>query len=204
MGRIVLSALDRDGGGSPSRGRHAKPPTRTSWGIRISASPSPENKRVILGTGITSVVVAIGISLTGWSNSPPGRPCALPYAGEQGSDVCADSSGTVTTANLTVNATPLAPDGPGGGSLSLCSRVTLTNNSDDTQGYHAADFTIQNPSGEVNSPTSGTFHRSATLAARSSATGTICDDRALWSGLYAVIYEPAVAGTQRGVWLTQH
>jgi hypothetical protein len=192
------------GGSSPRRGRHAKLPARTSWVNRSAAPLFQERKRLILGAVVTSVVVALGISLTGWGDPPPGKPCALSYAGKQGSDVCADSSGTVTTGDLTVNATPLATAGPRSGSLSLCSKVTLTNNGDDTQDYHAADFKIQNPSGEMNSPTSGTLHTAAALAAGGTETGTICDDRALWSGQYAVIYEPSVGGSRRDVWLTQH
>jgi Domain of unknown function (DUF4352) len=106
--------------------------------------------------------------------------------------------------NLTVSATSLAATDNGIGGLSLCSDVTLTNNSGDKQNYSPVDFKIQNPSGEMNSPTSGTLHTAGTLAPGGTKTGTICHDSTAQTGLYAVIYEPSVLGAQRGVWLYQH
>jgi len=162
-----------------------------------------ENRLVILGAVLTLVSVVIGISVAGWGDGS-GKPCAHFYAGERGSDMCADASGTVSMGNLTVSATSLAATDNGTGGLALCTSVTLTNDSVDQQDYSVADFKIQNPAGEMAPTTSGTLRTAGALGLGGTKTGTICDNRPLQRGLYALVYEPSVLGARRGVWLTQH
>jgi hypothetical protein len=167
---------------------------------------------VIAGAVIVVALAVIGVSLAGWGGSPfaqhdPGKPCAPSYLGKQDSDVCADTSGTVSMDNLTVSATPLAASDDETGGISLCSNITLTNNSADKQDYNSQDFTIQDPGGDKAPPDSGVANgalRSGALGPGGTKTGKICDDRTARKGLYAVIYAPSLFGAQRGVWLSQH
>jgi hypothetical protein len=120
--------------------------------------------------------------------------------------VCADARGSVSLDNLTVSATPLASTDDETGGLSLCSSVTLTNNTGDKQDYNAQDFKIQNPAGASSAPDAsdlGGTLRSGALGPGGTKTGTICDRRPAQKGLYAVVYQPSLFGDQRGVWLSQ-
>jgi hypothetical protein len=194
-----------DDGNSVRRGRHATAAGKADWAHHRAVPLFRQNRRVIIGAAITLVFVVIGISLPEWGeSSASGKPCAPFYVGKQDSDLCADARGAVITDNLTVSATSLAATDNGIGGLSLCSDVTLTNNSGDKQNYSAVDFRIENPSGEMNSPTSGTLlHTAGTLAPGGTKTGTICHPSTAQTGLYAVIYQPSVLGARRGVWVSQ-
>jgi hypothetical protein len=157
---------------------------------------------------VASGVVVAAVGIGGWiTGAAPGEPCATDYPGKRNSDVCADSGGTVSMDNLTVSATPLAAtDGEAGG-IVMCSSITLTNNTDAKQDYNAADFTVRDPSGESSPPDStpiGGTLQSGALGPGGTKTGTICDERPVRRGLYAVTYEPSLFGDQRGVWLSQH
>jgi hypothetical protein len=162
-----------------------------------------DHQRAILGALVAVAVLLLGAEVTGWS-SAPGKPCGPPYPGKLRTDVCADSGGTIVMDNLTVSATSLAETDNETGGLSLCSSVTLTNDSGDEQDYSAADFKIQNPAGDMTTTGSGTLHTAGTLDPGGTKTGTICDNKATQPGTYALIYEPSILGAQRGVWLTQH
>jgi hypothetical protein len=197
----------------PPRTPRARAAAKAGKVHRRASAPRQEDKRVIFGGAI--IVVVFGISFAGCGGSSfshstravPGTPCAISYIGKRDSDVCADASGTVTVDNLTVSATPLAATGDGSGGISLCSNVTLTNSSGDSQDYDALDFKIQNPSGDLEPPSSlgisGTLH-AGTLAPGGTKTGKVCDDKPERKGLYALIYKPSSFGAQRGVWLSQH
>lgn len=156
------------------------------------------------------MVAALVLSVVGytvWRGSEPGRPCAPDYPDKQGSDVCADARGTVAMDNLTVSATPLAATDNGSGGLTLCSDVTLSNNTGSKQDYNVQDFKIQNAAGQQDGPdlsaVSGTL-RSGSLGPGGTKTGRICDDRPAQKGQYALIYAPSLFDYQRGVWLSQH
>lgn len=213
--RPAAPRVDPAGGESARGARHARSPAKTAKKPTAVKRPPTatkagrfyERKRVLIGAAVAGAIVAVGISFAVTRSSVPARPCEPDYIGKQSSDVCADSRGSVTMDDFTISATPLAAADDENGGLSLCSSVTLTNNSGDKQDYNAADFKIQNPNGEASSPdssdVSGTL-RSGALGPGGTKTGTICDDRPSQKGLYAFVYEPSLFGEQRGVWLSQH
>lgn len=133
-----------------------------------------------------------------------GTPCAEDYADKQPKDVCADANGTVTLQGLTVSATPLKNTDNGFGSKSLCSEISLKNDSGESQDYNALDFKIQTPSGDVSTTSSmglGSTLNSGTLVAGGTKTGTICRDNATEKGQHVVIYKPNAFMDDRAVWL---
>lgn len=202
-----------------NRARHARAPARTERSRRRNSvatalgKPGPADsvpfhhrKGRFLGA---VVVVALALSVAGyllWRGSGPGRPCGPDYVGKQVSDVCADERGTVAMDNLTVSSTPLAATDNGTGGLTLCSDVTLSNNSDSKQDYNVQDFMIQNAEGQQDPPDpaaiAGTL-RSGSLGPGGTKTGRICDDRPAQKGLYALIYAPSLFDSRRGIWLSQ-
>lgn len=195
------------GGGPARRARHAKPPARTARTNRRTPTPFHQNKRLLFGAVIVAALAVSVVSYVVWRGAGPGRPCGPEYLGKQGSDICADDRGTVAMENLTVSATPLAATDNGSGGLTLCSDVTLSNNSDAKQDYNIQDFRIQNPAGQQDAPDpsviSGTL-RSGSLGLDGTKTGRICDDGRAQKGLYALIYSPSLFDSRRGVWLSQH
>lgn len=188
---------------STRRGRHAKPAAGAGWARDRALPLLRENRRVVLAAAVILVLVVVVARIAGWGSSP-GKSCGLFYAGNQGSDVCADAGGTASMAGLTVSATPLALLDNAAGARSLCTSIELTNDSGDDRAFSAVDFKIQNPAGEMTSTINGSLRAAGTLAAGESATGTMCDDRPAQAGVYALIYEPSVLGAPRGVWLSEH
>jgi hypothetical protein len=133
-----------------------------------------------------------------------GTACAADYADKQPKDVCADANGTVTLQGLTVTAAPLKITSNGIGGKSLCSEITLKNDSGESQDYNALNFKIQTPSGDVSSTSTtgiGSTLNSGTLVAGGTKTGTICRTDATEKGQYVVIYKPNPWMDDRGVWL---
>jgi hypothetical protein len=133
-----------------------------------------------------------------------GTACAEDYADKQPTDVCTDVNGTVTLQGLTVTAAPLKITDNGLGSKSLCSEISLKNDSGESQDYNALNFRIQTPSGDVSSTSSmgiGSSLNSGTLVAGGTKTGTICRDNATEKGQYVVIYKPNAFLDDRAVWL---
>lgn len=142
-------------------------------------------------------------SATG-TGAPGGTSCAEDYADKQPKDVCADANGTVTLQGLTVTATPLKNTDNGIGGKSLCSEISLKNDSGESQDYNALNFKIQTPSGDVSSTSTmgiGSTLYSGTLVAGGTKTGTICRDDATEKGQYVVIYKPNAFMDERAVWL---
>ena len=90
------------------------------------------------------------------------------------------------------------------GSKSLCSEISLKNDSGESQDYKALDFKIQTPSGDVSTTSTmgvGSTLNSGTLVAGGTKTGTICRDKATEKGQYVVIYKPNSFMDERAVWL---
>ena len=190
--------------GKPARGgRHAKPASGASRVGDRAMELVRENRRVALAAAVAVALIVIAVLIAGRGGSPA-ETCGLFYPGKQQSDVCADTGGTASTANRTIRATPLALLDNAAGGQSLCTTIDLTNDSGDDQNYSPADFKIQNPAGEVASTTSGTLRTVGTLASGETATGTLCDDRPVQAGVYALIYDPSVLGAQRAVWVSEH
>ena len=133
-----------------------------------------------------------------------GTACAADYADKQPKDVCADANGTVTLQGLTVTATPLKSTNNGIGGKSLCTDVSLKNDSGESQDYNALDFKIQTPSGDVSTASAmgiGSTLNSGTLVAGGTKSGKLCRDDATDKGQYVVIYKPNPFMDDRAVWL---
>lgn len=156
------------------------------------------------GGGRTSSTAGSGAESPASGSTSGGAPCAADYADKQPKDVCADANGTVTLEGLTVTATPLKNTDDGFGGKSLCSEISLKNDSGGSQDYNALDFKIQTPSGDVSTMSTmglGSTLDSGTLVASGTKTGTICRDEATEKGQYVVIYKPNGFADDRAVWL---
>ena len=103
-----------------------------------------------------------------------------------------------------MTATSLKSGSNGIGGKSLCTDVTLKNDSGESKDYNVFDFKIQTPSGDVSSTSSagiGSTLQSGTLVAGGTKAGKLCRDGAQEKGQYVVIYKPNAFMDERAVWL---
>lgn len=199
----------------PQTPQDAKARARAEKAYRKATRPFYKKKRFIIPALFLLLIVIIVASAGGSKSSAPaggiatsggsdGAPCASDYADKQASDVCADSSGSVTLQGVTVMATPLKSTDNGIGGRSMCLEISLKNSSDKSQDYNALNFKIQTPSGDVSSTSTmgvGSTLNSGTLVTGGTKTGTICRDDTTEKGQYVVIYKPNPWTDQRAVWL---
>jgi hypothetical protein len=200
----------------PQTPQDAKARAKAEKAYRKAQRPFYKKKRFILPALFLLLIVII-VATAGGGDKPSGNagttasgstsggaPCAADYADKQPKDVCADANGTVTLQGLTVTAASLKNTDNGFGSKSLCSEISLKNDSGESQDYNALNFKIQNPSGDVSSTSSmglGSTLNSGTLVAGGTKTGTICRDNATEKGQYVVIYKPNAFMDDRAIWL---
>ncbi len=204
----------------PQTPQDAKARAKAEKAYRKAQRPFYKKKRFILPVLFLLLIVVIAATAGGGDKTtntaatgagsaaegaaPGATPCAADYADKQPKDVCADANGTVTLQGLTVKATPLQGTSNGIGGKSLCSEISLKNDSGESQDYNALDFKIQTPSGDVSSTSTmgiGSTLNSGTLVAGGTKTGTICRDDATEKGQYVVIYKPNAFMDERAVWL---
>jgi hypothetical protein len=139
------------------------------------------------------------------------------YPDPQSLDHCANSSGEVRDAGLTVTArnlrrvsvtatTGLVPTStPSSSSTTteLCADVTLHNRSSDTKAYSQLFWELRPPGGGsqgTNLGASGTLG-TGTLTPGSDARGTVCFSDPGTSGQYVLIWHPIALSIDRGIWL---
>jgi hypothetical protein len=204
----------------PQTPQDVKARAKAEKAYRKAQRPFYKKKRFILPALFLLLIVAIAATAGGsdsagntagsstgsaaGTGAAGGTPCAEDYADKQPKDVCADANGTVTLQGLTVTATPLKSASNGIGGKSLCSEITLKNDSGESKDHNVFDFKIQTPSGDVSSTSSagiGSTLNSGTLVAGGTKSGTICRDDATEKGAYVVIYKPNPFMDDRAVWL---
>ena len=93
-----------------------------------------------------------------------------------------------------------------GSSPTLCTTVTIVNNSDEPAAFHGAlDWDLQDPAGASRGSTfigSTTLLNSGELVPGGTATGDVCFDNPTGAaGQYAVSYAPAFSSDDRAVWV---
>jgi Domain of unknown function (DUF4352) len=205
---------------APQTPEDAKARAKAEKAYRKAQRPFYKKKRFILPAPFLLLIVVIAATAGGGDKTSStagagagsaaggavsgGTMCAEDYADKQPKDVCAEANGTVTLQGLTVTATPLKSASNAIGGKSLCSEISLKNDSGESQNYNALDFKIQTPSGDVSSTSTmgiGSTLNSGTLVAGGTKTGTICRDDATEKGQYVVIYKPNAFMDDRAVWL---
>jgi hypothetical protein len=205
---------------APQTPQDAKARAKAEKAYRKAQRPFWKKKRFILPALFLLLIVVIAATAGGGDKTGStagagagsaaggaasgGTACAEDYADTQPKDVCADANGTVTLQGLTVTATPLKSTDNGIGGKSLCSEISLKNNSDESKDYNVFDFKIQTPSGDVSSMSSagiGSSLNSGTLVAGGTKSGKVCRDDATEKGQYVVIYKPNAFLDDRAVWL---
>jgi hypothetical protein len=199
----------------PQSPQDAKARAKAEKAYRKAQRPFYKKKRFILPALFLLLIVIIVATAGGGGKTSStaasaggaagsGAPCAADYADKQSKDVCADANDTVTLQGLTVTATALKSGSNGIGGTSLCTDVTLKNDSGKSQDYNALNFKIQTPSGDVSTASAmgiGSTLNSGTLVAGGTKTGKLCRDDANEKGQYVVIYKPNAFMDDRAVWL---
>lgn len=204
-----------------------------STGEAISGQPAnipsqPQVKKSHTGRSLILVVVILLVLLVGGGSlllltragrgsneAATGGPSAstivstscqgFTYPKSQSNDICVDYTNTLTLDGLTMAAIALAPTPNGSGGRSLCSTLTLTNNSGKPQDFNVASFRVQKPDGDIEVPSSvGTPDglTSGTLAEGAIQKGNVCVNDKGALGQYVLIYYSSRSSDQRGIWLT--
>lgn len=86
----------------------------------------------------------------------------------------------------------------------LCSSVTLRNNSAGSRDYSAFHVKLQTPNGDVPTRSFRTIEgalETATIIAGGTKTGLVCSDDKGAKGQYVLIYRPKPLPSDRGIWL---
>jgi hypothetical protein len=196
-----------------------KAQARAEKAYRKASRPFYKKKRFIIPTALVVLfIVLVATSRGSATKTSPGATgtapaggqtatstaCAASYPDKQDTDVCADSSGTLTLNDVAVTASPLASV-KGVLGKALCTNVTIKNNGTETANYNVFDFKLQTPSGDV--ATAGTVGidgnlNSGALVAGGTKTGKVCSSgEAAQKGQYVFIYKPNLFLADRGIWL---
>jgi len=190
-------------------GMDPKAHARAAKAYAKASRPWYKKKRWILTLAVIVLIVIIAVSVSS-SNKKTEQAAAKTCAGksypdQQPKDFCANASGTVALAGMTVTARPFKIHKDGLGDKGLCSRVTMKNTSGSSQDYNELDFKVQTPTGDVATLSTlslgGTLN-SGTLIAGAAKTGLVCTDyKRAQKGTYVFIYKPNPFEADRGIWL---
>jgi hypothetical protein len=139
---------------------------------------------------------------TGGDSAAPAGPT---FQGQQEGDITAEPGQTITVDDVAITSTPLA-EGDATFGPTLCTTVTIVNNSDESVSFNPFDYKLQDPAGASRDTTLGgsdTLLNSGELAPAGTVTGDVCfDNPTAATGQYAVIYEPAFSFSgDRAVWV---
>ena len=167
---------------------------------------------IVGGIIVTAILVfAVGSAVHHASNEieadskAAAATCAgVSYPDKQSLDHCANGSGEVRDAGLTVTARNLRRvTATSTGSSELCADVTYHNRSSATKAYSQVLWELQPPSGgsqAANLGTSGTLS-SGSLPPGADAKGSVCFSDPGASGQYVLIWHPLALTIDRGIWL---
>jgi hypothetical protein len=148
---------------------------------------------------------AASVSGSGDSSSDSGAAPAGPtFQGQTEKDTSAEPGQTITLDDVAMTSTALV-DGDATLGATLCTSVTIANNSDDQVSFNSVEWTLQDPSGAIRNTTfmgSDTLLSSGDLAPAGTVTGDVCFDATGAAGTYAVFYAPAFSfSDDRAVWV---
>jgi hypothetical protein len=156
---------------------------------------------VSAGSGGDDAAVSGNGDTTSDSGSAPAGPS---FQGQQEGDTSAEPGQTITLDDVAITSTALVAGDATLGST-LCTTVTIANNSDDQVSFNSFEYTLQDPAGAIRNATflgSDTLLSSGDLATGGTVTGDVCFDDAAATGTYAVIYAPAFSfSSDRAVWV---
>lgn len=132
-------------------------------------------------------------------NAPPAFPGAQP------SDVVGQGGEALVLGDANVTSTPLV-EGDATFSPTLCTTISMTNNSGQTIDFSAFDWKLQAPSGTIlNTTFTGTENilNTGQIAPGGTTTGDVCfEAQSTEPGQYIVFYEPIFSFfSDRAVWI---
>lgn len=148
------------------------------------------------------------VSGSGSSGGDSAAPAAGPtFQGQTEDDTTAEPGQTITIDDVAITASPLF-DGDNTFGATLCSTITIVNDSSNSESFNLFDYNLQDPNGatrQIGMGGSGTELNSGELAAGGgTVTGDVCFDNATaMTGTFALTYAPAFSlSNERAVWVS--
>ncbi len=127
------------------------------------------------------------------------------FSGQRDSDVIGEPGETLQARGVTVTAEPLKRMTPKYFSPVLCSHVTYQNNSEDRIDYHEWDWSLQSPSGDIQTVTYSGMDdelNSGDLAPGGTTSGLVCFDTTDESGDHILLFEGFITfDSSRAAWI---
>lgn len=130
----------------------------------------------------------------------------ITFAGKQPDDVAVMAGSKVTVDKVDITASTLGTKPGLLDGQAICSKVTITNNSEDTVSFNEIDWSMQKPGGEIEtwgSLAADDTLSSGQLAAGGTKTGDVCFTYPDTSGEYVLLYEPDFWSDNRYAWVSR-
>jgi hypothetical protein len=204
------------GGSAFHNAKDAKAHQKAAKAYQKASRPWFKKKRTWALGLLLLIVLASCLGSQGGSSADPstgdtavGNPTsAAPenaFPGQESGDVVGSAGDTLALGDVSVTTGPIAP-GDNTLGATLCTPVTLQNNSDDTVNFNLMDWQLQSPGGTIlNAGFTGAddIPAGGEIAPGGSTSGTVCFDADnTETGQYVVLYEPTFSfSTDRGAWL---
>lgn len=141
--------------------------------------------------------------------APAEEEAKAAFPGALESDVIGKAGDELKLGDVTVTSSALTEGAnPEFAGLTLCSTVSLTNNSDETIDFNAFDWKMQEPGGTIlNFGLMGSDNllSGGQIAPGGSTSGDVCfDSKGSQAGTYVLIYEPIFSFfSDRGAWINE-
>lgn len=139
----------------------------------------------------------------------PAEEAKPAFPGAQQSDVVGKAGDELKLGDVTVTSSALAEGAnPEFAGPTLCSTVSLTNNSDETIDFNGFDWKMQEPGGTILDPSfmgSDNTLSGGQIAPGGTTSGDVCfDSKGAKSGTYVMLYEPIFSFfSDRGAWINE-
>jgi hypothetical protein len=176
----------------------------------------PIYKRIWFWLLVLVLVVIIAVSTSGGgdeatvsgsgdsSSDSEAAPAGPTFQGQTEKDTSAEPGQTITLDEVAMTSTALV-EGDATLGATLCTTVTIANNSGEQVDFNSFEYTLQDPAGAIRNTTfmgSDNLLSSGNLAPAGTVTGDVCFDATGATGTYAVIYAPAFSfSNDRAVWV---
>ncbi|WP_051298769.1 DUF4190 domain-containing protein [Arthrobacter castelli] len=139
--------------------------------------------------------------------APAGEEAKPAFPGAQQSDVVGKAGDELKLGDVTVTSSALTAGNAAMGPT-LCSTVSLTNNSEETIDFNAFDWKMQEPGGTIlNTGVMGSDNAlsGGQIAPGGTTSGDVCfDSKGAQSGTYVMLYEPIFSFfSDRGAWINE-
>lgn len=203
--------------------RDAKAQAKADKAYRKAQRPWYKKKRFILPL-ILLLIIIFAVALGGGGDDggtttstpaeqapaedeAPAEDAAPAFPGAQESDVVGQAGEELALGDVTITSAPLA-EGDDTLGPTLCTAVTVTNDSDETIDFNALDWKLQAPTGTIlNATVTGSENilSAGQIAPGGSTSGDVCfDAQDPQPGQYVVIYEPVFSFfSDRAAWINE-